>query len=211
LELSASRATAESESDLRAGIELGVAAILKLGDDMRSAEASANLRGRRITVRVTNERARIDLNRAKLDLLSGALKSTGLDDTESAALATNIIEWRGGAADGKIREPLADDHHFAAPRSVSFDSPIGAAPKQAQAKAPSVHMFDHPVQLVSVPGFSRDLVRRLFPLLTIANGASEINAFIAGPGVLNAMPGATPDSVGAFLEAREGNVSRKTA
>src|SRR5262249_30272012 len=74
LELSASRASAESDSDLRAGIELGVAAILKLGNDMRSAEASANLRGRRIAVRVTNERARIDLNRAKLDLLSGLLK-----------------------------------------------------------------------------------------------------------------------------------------
>jgi general secretion pathway protein K len=210
-ELSAARATAESESDLRAGIELGVAAILKLGDDMRSAEASADLRGRRITVRVTNERARIDLNTATADVLSGLLKSAGFDDNESAALAANIVAWRGSGADDKPAGPLEDDRHFGVPQSVSFDTPIGAASKQAQAKTPSVNVFVHPVQLVSVPGFSRNLVRRLFPDLTVANGANKINPFIAGPGVLGALPGATPDSVEAFLDARDGNVSRETA
>ena len=211
LELSAGRATAESESDLRAGIELGVAAILKLGDAMRSGEATADLRGRRIAVRVTNERARIDLNMAKVDVLSGLLRNAGLDNNEAAALAANVVEWRGGGAEDKPAGPLRDDHQFGAPQSVSFDTPIGTTPRQAGPKMPSLHVFVHPVQLVSIPGFSRDLVTRLFPLLTLANGANEINPFIAGPAVLSALPGATSASVAAFLGARDGNVSRDTA
>ena len=57
LELRAARAGSETDSDLRAGIELGVAAILKLGDEMRSADAAVDLTDRRIAVRITNERA----------------------------------------------------------------------------------------------------------------------------------------------------------
>ena len=58
LELSSARSAAQDESDLRAGIELGVAAILKLGDNMRRANAAADLSGRRLRVRVTNERGK---------------------------------------------------------------------------------------------------------------------------------------------------------
>ena len=201
----------KSASDLRGGIELGVATILKLGDTMRSAEARADLRGRHIIVRVTNERARIDLNTAQADVLRGLFRSAGLDNTEAAALAANVVAWRGGGAEDKPAGPPDDHHQFAAPRSVSFDTPIGAAPRQAGPKMPSLHLFVHPVQLVSVPGLSRNLVKRLFPLLTVANGASEINPFIAGPEVLSALPDATSGSVAAFLGARDGNVSRETA
>ena len=212
LELSASRATEESESDLRAGIELGVAAILTLGADVRSAEAEANLRGRHLTVRATNERARIDLNRANADVLTGLLMNAGHDNAEAAALAANIVEWRGGGvADASAGWPQ-DEHQLGVqPQSIGFDTPLGAAPRQTEKQAPSLHMFIHPVQLVSVPGFSKGLVRNLFPLITVANGANEINPFIAGPGVLSALPGATPDSVAGFMAARDGNVSHETA
>src|SRR5215475_13869781 len=59
LELSVAHVSSETESDLRAGIELGVAAIFQLGKDMRSADTAVDLADRRIAVRVTNERARI--------------------------------------------------------------------------------------------------------------------------------------------------------
>ena len=97
LELSSARSAAQDESDLRAGIELGVAAILKLGDNMRRANAAADLSGRRLRVRVTNERGRIDLNAAKADILTGLLKAIDVDDAEAASLASNLVEWRGGA------------------------------------------------------------------------------------------------------------------
>jgi general secretion pathway protein K len=208
LELSANRGAGETESDLRAGIELGAASILKLGDDMRSAEAAIDLTRRRITVRVTNERARIDLNRAKADVLVGLLKAEGLDDNEAASLTANIVEWRGGAAEQRPAAPMQDDHHLG---SSGFDSPTGFESKAAPKQMPTLRFFFHPIQLISVPGFSKTLVKRLFPLLTVANGANQINPFIAGPEVLNALPGATSGKVEAFLDAREGNVSRETA
>jgi type II secretory pathway component PulK len=212
LELSAARHNQESESDVRAGIELGAAAIFKLGDEMRSADAAVDLKGRRITVRVTNERARIDLNKANRNVLTGLLKAEGIDDGEATSLVANIVEWRGGADSEKPAGPQQDDHHFGASAgAVSFDAPTGFASKPAPKKTPTLRFFFHPIQLVSVPGFSKTLVKRLFPLLTVANGANKINPFIAGPDVLNALPGATRSTVEAFLDARDGNVSRDTA
>lgn len=212
LELRTARATLEDESDLRAGIELGVAAILKLGEDMTSAEAAADLTGRRITVRVTNERARIDLNKAKLDVLIGLLKAEGFDDDEAASLAANVVEWRGGGAEQKPFAPPQENSHFGGlPQSVDLNVPTGLTAKEPPKRLPSLRFFIHPIQLVSVPGFSKTLVKRLFPLLTVANGASQINPFIAAPDVLNALPAATTSKVEAFLDARDGNVSHDTA
>jgi hypothetical protein len=47
--------------------------------------------------------------------------------------------------------------------------------------------------------------------MTVANGTNQVDPFIAPPDVLNAMPGASPSKVDAFLEARNSNVSRDTA
>ncbi len=212
LELSAARKNQQTESDVRAGIELGAAAILKLGDEMRSADAAVDLTGRRITVRVTNERARIDLNKANRNVLTGLLKAEGIDDSEAASLVANIVEWRGGADSEKPAGPLQDDHHLGSSAgSVSFDTPMGFASKAPPKRTPTLRFFFHPIQLVSVPGFSKTLAKHLFPLLTVANGDNKINPFIAGPEVLNALPGTSNNKVEAFLDARDGNVSRETA
>lgn len=212
LELSAARATAQSELDLRAGIELGAAAILKLGDEMRSADAAIDLADRRITVRVTNERARIDLNRAKADVLTGLLKTEGLDENEAASLAANVVDWRGGDTSKKPTVPQLEDQHLGGlPLAAGFNTPTSSDAKRVVNQTPTLRLFMHPVQLVSVPGFSKALVKRLFPSLTVANGDNKINPFIAGPDVLNALPGASTSKVDAFIDARDGNVSRDTA
>jgi type II secretory pathway component PulK len=212
LELSTARATAENETDLRAGIELGAAAILKLGEDMRSADASANLRGRRISVRITNERARIDLNKAKADMLAGLLKAEGFDDNEAASLAENVIEWRGGADSHKqLTAPLADAHFSAPLQSINLGSSNGFADKKPTPQVPTLRFFIHPIQLASVPGFSKALVKRLFSALTVANGSEQVNPFIASPKVLRALPGASSDSVESFLDNRDANLSHDMA
>ena len=212
LELSVAHVTSEAESDLRAGIELGVAAILNLGDEMRSADIAVDLGDRRIAVRVTNERARIDLNNAKADVLTGLFKTLELDDNEAASLAGNVINWRGGDASQKPATPQLDHQYLgASPPSLGFDTPVGLGTKEAPKQTPGLRFFFHPIQLVSVPGFSKPLVERIFPFLTIANGSYKINPFIAAPDVLKALPGASPANVDAFLDARSGNVSRETA
>lgn len=212
LELSAARATAQSESDLRAGIELGAAAILKLGEQMRSADAAIDLFNRRITVRVTNERARIDLNKAKADVLTGLLKSQGLSSDEAESLAANVVDWRGGDTSKKATTLMHDDQHLGGlPQALGLGASAGTEANRTLKQIPTVRFFLHPVQLVSVPGFSKALVKQLFPLLTVANGENKINPFIAGADVLNALPEASEGKVNAFIEARDGNVSHDTA
>jgi general secretion pathway protein K len=212
LELSSARAATETEIDLRAGIELGAAAILKLGEDMRSADASADLKGRRISVRITNERARIDLNKAKADVLAGLLKAEGLDDGEAASLAANIVEWRGGAGSQKqLATPLAETHFSAPLQSINLGSTKGFGDKTPTLQVPTLRFFIHPVQLASVPGFSKALVKRLFSALTVGNGSEKINPFIASAKVLRALPGASSDSVESFLDSRDGNGSHDLA
>lgn len=219
LELSSARSEAQIESDLRAGIELGAAAILNLEDGMRRASASADLSDRRLTVVVTNERARIDLNRAKVDVLTALLKSIDLDQTEAASLAANVVAWRGGDRK-EPGGPMQTDQHFGAPsQSLASNSTLGLgstsspglAGKQPSPPTVTIRFFSHPFQLAMVPGFSMELVRRLFPLVTVANGANAINPFIAAPGVLGALPGVSNSDVDAFVGARDANVSRDTA
>src|SRR5262249_48993464 len=101
-EMGLARSVSLSQADLYAGVELGVAAIQKLGDNMRSAEASADLAGRRISVRITNERGRIDLNAAPKPMLSALFVAVGKDRNEADALATAVNDWRGGVATEKM-------------------------------------------------------------------------------------------------------------
>jgi general secretion pathway protein K len=208
LTLGAARGAWQSEADLRAGIELGAATILKFGEDLRSAEASVDLTGRRIAVRVTNERARIDLNAASGPVLAQLLESNGVLDSEAAALAASVIEWRRGSSAQPLIPPLQEDHSspsFSGSGTISPEP--GAGPEQGK----EIRHFFHPWQLASVPGFSAPLVNAILPLVTVANASDQIDPYIAADRVLKALPGASPGSVDAFLEARDGNTGREAA
>jgi general secretion pathway protein K len=209
LEMSVARASAEHEWDLRAGIELGVAAIARLGENMRSAEASASLPDRRIRVRVTNERARIDLNAADAAQLVALLKASGLSDSDASVLARNLIEWRGGTQQfsASIEDRRQSTFIGMGGSDLRPDSELRKAPQQII----GTRFFLHPLQLTSVPGFSAQLVARLLPLVTVANGSNQVDPYLASSETLLAMPGVSPATVDAFLAARDGNSGRELA
>jgi general secretion pathway protein K len=212
LEVGASQTIARRETDLRAGIELGAVAVLRTGEAMRSAEASLALPGRRIHVRVTNERARIDLNTASPAVLSALLKANGVIEGDAAAMAQSIVEWRGGSASQQLVAPKGDEGRFAGfARPAAMDLQPDAELRKAPERIVGTRFFFHPMQLASVPGFSRSLVAKLLPLVTVANGTGQLDPHIASPGVLLALPGVSPATVDAFLRARDGNSGRELA
>jgi general secretion pathway protein K len=182
--LGAARSEWQAEADLRAGVELGAATILRLGQDLRSGDAVVDLPDRRIVVRVTNERARIDLNAAGEPVLTQLLLRNNVLDGEAAALAARVVEWRGGS---------------------------NGAATQPQRGGSAARHFLHPWQLASVPGFSKPLVTAILPLVTVASGSDQIDPYIAADRVLSALPGTSAGSVEAFLQARDGNSSREGA
>jgi general secretion pathway protein K len=205
IEMSAAQLAARQEADLRAGIELGAVTILRLGADMRSAEASVNLPDRRIQVLVTNERARIDLNAASPAVLRALLSANGVSESDAADLAQSVVEWRGGSASQRLAAPVTDDQRwsgFAAPAGTGVrpEAELRKPPKPI----PGTRFFLHPMQLASVPGFSQPLAARLLPLVTVANGTNQLDPYIASRDVLLALPGVSEAAVDAFLRAREG-------
>jgi general secretion pathway protein K len=209
LEMSAVRAASLSEADLHAGIELGAAAILKLGDTMRSADAVADLANRHLTVHITNERARIDLNVASKSMLTALFVANGVDENEAESLATAVRDWRGGSASQKLVAPTSGLATHA-PGVSTFDTPIDDT-NGVRKQTIGTRYFLHPAQLASVPGFSKQFVKSILPLVTLANRSNQIDPFIASRGVLEALPGATPGKVDGFINARDGNTSREMA
>jgi type II secretory pathway component PulK len=209
--IGAARATWQAEADVRAGIELAVAAIRKLGPLVRSADASADLAQRRITVRATNERARIDLNRASAPVLARLLESKGVVEGDAAGLAASVIEWRGGSASQKLTALSDSERPFAAFAGFSSAPQPGSELKDGPKQIVGTRFFLHPWQLTSVPGFSRALVASVLPLVTVASGSPQVDPDIAPDGVLAALPGTSAASIAAFRGARDGNTSRATA
>jgi type II secretory pathway component PulK len=200
LEMSVSQLSARKEWDVRTGIELGVAAVRQLGPAVRIAEASVSLPDRRIHVRITNERARIDLNAASQTVLSALLKANDASDPE--VLAQQAIEWRGGSP--TQRSTGSGSELFSSFGSVGgLDLRPDTELRKAPTQGVGTRFFYHPAQLASVPGFSAPLVARLLPLISVANGATQVDPFIAPRSVLMALPGTTAATVDAFIEARE--------
>jgi type II secretory pathway component PulK len=204
VEMGAAKVAAQSEADIRAGIELGAAVIIKLGSRMRSAEAVSNLADRTISVRITNERAFIDLNQASSTMLAGLFKSVVADKTEAAALASAVEDWRGGSASQKLTAAAAPDV-FSVPQLTSLNALTSGDIREQPRRTLGTRFFQHPAQLATLPGFTGEIAAAVLPLVTIASGSNRINPFIAPASVLKALPGVTPSAVEAFIQARDGN------
>jgi general secretion pathway protein K len=184
-----------AESALRSGIDVGVAGILKLGLQERVAQADVDLIDTRLFVRASNESARIDLNTSPGPALAGLIRESGVIPGAADALAERILDWR--AAPGQkqaVRQHLNSTTGPAAGRAVRAE-----------------RVFVHPMQLVSIEGFSNALVARMMPFLTVANTVGNIDPDLASDQVLAAL-GASPDRIDAFREARRrGATSQETA
>jgi general secretion pathway protein K len=212
MELGVARIELQSESDLRAGIELAVASVARLGKDMRSADAVVTLPDRRISVRMINERGRVDLNAGGPALLTNLLKNSGVFEEEAAQMAQAMIDWRGGSASQKLTAPSQDSSARGGFTSFGLANTQSSGDmRQAPTQVVGTRYFQHPLQLLSVPGFSRTLVANLLPNVTVASASNRIDPYIAPQAVLGALPGSSPENADQFREVRTTNTSRATA
>jgi general secretion pathway protein K len=214
IEVAAARNTLLTDSDLRAGVELGAGAILKLGDDMRIADVEAPLADRRVTVHITNERGRIDLNKAPSTVLKSMFEAGGIEPAEATTLATALLDWRGGAASQNPAPPVASGApgvgaHL--PGLTSGDTSVEFGGAAAPQQMIGTRYLFHPVQLGSIRGFTPKVVNSILPVVTVANGSAQIDPFVAAAGVIEAMPEMSASKVEGFIEARTGNTSRSMA
>lgn len=185
-DLSAAVASERAYVGARAGLELA-------GLMLRSGELEMAGAGQRtlplddvtISVEVTNERSRIDLNGAPEELLAGLFRALGEEGDVADARAARIVDWRD--PDDEVRPNGAE---------------VGAY-RGAGLAAPRNGPFVHPLELASVLDMPPDIVRRALPYVTVGNPYGLVDPFVADAVVLQALPGTSPSRIADFLEERQ--------
>ncbi len=134
-------------------------------------------------VEFQSETARIDLNVAPKELLSGLFTVLGASDDQANNYANRIIGWRKPP-------PKSEDSEASAYRSAG----LKYAPRGA--------WLPHVNELSLVLDLPATLVERALPFITVYSGRPQVNVFDAAPQVIAALPGLTRDRLNAVLAAR---------
>jgi general secretion pathway protein K len=192
----------QAEASIRAGVEMAVLRLLALPEAARPARSGFDMRVGRtgLAVRFRSEAARIDLNAAPADVLAGLFEAVGVDSARAETFAERVVGWRTKAkaapndnaagADGRDDKAAKEDKLYS---TQHMPYPPRHAP------------FDNALELSLLPGISLAVVERVLPFVTVFSGRPEVDVSSADPTVLTALPGITPQILGAVLNARVNN------
>ena len=136
-----------------------------------------------VAAEFNSEMARIDLNAAPKQLLSGLFVGLGAPAQAADSYADRIIGWRSAPA-----PDVPDESALYRTAGLSY-SPRGAP-------------FQHVAELGLVMGIPEVLVERATPYLTVYSGQAQINILDAAPQVIAALPGMNPGLLNEILVRR---------
>jgi len=131
----------------------------------------------------TAETARIDLNTAPKELLSGLFAGLGAPRNAADGYADQIIAWRAPPAQN-------------APDPASYYRAAGLL------YSPRGAPFQHSAELGLVLGIPEAMVERATPFVTVYSGQPQINILDAAPQVIAALPGMNPERLHTILAQR---------
>jgi len=131
------------------------------------------------------ETARIDLNTAPKDLLSGLFAGLGAPRAQADYYAERIIGWRSPPPQDNSAPNEAANYRTAG----MMYGPRGAP-------------FQHTSEVALVLGIPEVMLSRALPYLTVYSGQPQINIFTAAPQVLAAVPGMDPQRLQTILVQR---------
>ncbi|MET0314575.1 MAG: hypothetical protein ABW275_09295 [Hansschlegelia sp.] len=126
-----------------------------------------------LTLFVSSEAGKIDLNGAPPELLAGAWASIGAPGMQPEAFAARVADYRDADGD-KTPHGGAEAGDYAA-----------ASPNLVIANAP----FETVDELQNVLGVTPDAVRSLAPLLTVQNPSGKLSVMDVPAAVMRAVPG----------------------
>ena len=175
-----------SEAAIRAGVELAAYRALILPKSQRPTHGAFETHVGRtiISVHFLSEAARIDLNAAPKELLTGLFIAVGVGKSVAGGYADRIIAWRQKA------EPNSDDAEAAAYRQAGLAYPPREAP------------FNDVLELSLVMGLPPAIVERISSLVTVYSGTAQVDIVNADPEAIAALPGVTPETLEDVLGAR---------
>ena len=161
-----------TEALVSASLELTAYQLASADDKSRPASGSFHFRmdDADVVVNYVSEAARIDLNFAPKEVLAGLFAGLGANKAQASDDADRIIGWRARPSPG------ATNNEEALYQAAGLNYP----PRQA--------LFTHVSELTLVAGLPPALVERALPFVTVFNGTADIDAKVAAPEVLAALP-----------------------
>ncbi len=126
----------------------------------------------KISVQITDESGKIDLNLANEELLVGLFASVGVEFDEALALSDKIQDWRD--PDEEVRLAGAEDEDY-----------FAAGYSHGAKDAP----FDTVPEILQVMGMSYELYRKIEPAITVYSGRGNLNLAFAPKEALMALDG----------------------
>jgi general secretion pathway protein K len=162
----------KTEALVSASLELTAYQLTLADDKERPPRGSFHFRmdDADVLVSFTSEAARIDLNFAPKETLAGLFAGLGAKKDAANEDADRIVGWRTRLTPGATN----DEEALYRAAGLSY------APRQA--------LFAHASELALVVGLPPALVDRALPFVTVFNGSSGVDAAIAAPEVLAALP-----------------------
>ncbi|WP_426661566.1 general secretion pathway protein GspK [Rhodanobacter aciditrophus] len=149
--------------------------------------------GAAVSVAVTDEGGKVDLNTATPEVLQRLFHAAGLDIAAANELAARVVAWRSFPRPGI---ELADDRAAYAAAGRDYGPRHGP--------------FASLQELQLVLGMTPQLYRKIEPVITIWSGQAFPDPNTAPPLALAAIPGLDPQQLQALKAARERN-SREAA
>jgi general secretion pathway protein K len=175
----------QTEALVAASLELTAYQLTLAGEKARPSRGSFHFRmdDADVLVTFTSEAARIDLNFAPKEILAGLFAGLGATRAAAAEDADRIVGWRTLPASGSTN----DEEALYAAAGLNY------RPRQSP--------FANVNELALVAGLPPALVDRALPFVTVFNGSAGVDAAIAAPEVIAALPGKPSDNPGGGLGA----------
>jgi general secretion pathway protein K len=184
--LGATDISIERDALVSASLELTAYRLLSADEKERPSQGSFSFRMDNAEALVTfsSEAARVDLNQAPKEMLAGLFEVLGAEQTAAGELADRVVGWRTKS------KPNAGNNEAA----LYLAAGLNYSPRQAP--------FAHVNELSLVLGASPAIVERVLPFVTVFSKSADIDALIALPEVVAALPGMTPQALNDFLKQR---------
>jgi general secretion pathway protein K len=142
--------------------------------------------GNQLSIAVSNEQSRINLNQAPAQVLAALLRALGVDEESAAAIADAISDWRD-ADDLKLVNGAEDSDYQQAGRALGAkDAPFVAVE-----------------ELQQVLGVNRGLYRLLALEVTVDTESQQVDQTFASAAVLAALQGLSTNQ--ATIQAQQRN------
>jgi general secretion pathway protein K len=180
------------------GVELAAYQLVSAPQDKRPSAGNftARIGTANLAVDFVTEAARIDLNMAPKELLTGLFVGLGAVPLDAAGYADRIVGWRTKAQAQDSAETGYED-------SLYRSGGLVYAPRHAP--------FAHPQELWLVYGIPPAFIQSALPLVTVYSGQAQIDIADAAPLVIAALPNMSPQIVQQILAARaSGELDQQT-